>query len=62
MRSRITFFVLLIGFMAPSWLAHAQGTEPASKANGSTSVSAAKESATKEVSDVVIPFHGFLLC
>jgi phosphate-selective porin len=48
MRSLITFFVLLIGFTAPSWLAHAQGTEPASKADGATSVSAAKESATKE--------------
>jgi phosphate-selective porin len=42
MRSLITFLVLLVGFMAPR-LAQAQSTEPASKADASTSVSATKE-------------------
>ena len=43
MRSLITFLVLLVGFTAPVWLAHAQGTEPAGKSDGSASVSATKE-------------------
>jgi len=43
MRSLIAFFVLLFGFVAPGSLAHAQATEPASKTDGSTSVSATKE-------------------
>ena len=55
MRSLTTFLVLLVGFMAPSWLAHAQGSEPASKADGSTSVSATKEEVNelrREVADL----------
>jgi len=43
MRSLTTFFVLLVVFMAPGSLAHAQGTEPASKTDGSASVAATKE-------------------
>ncbi len=43
MRSLTTFFVLLVVFMAPGSLAHAQGTEPASKTGGSASVAATKE-------------------
>jgi phosphate-selective porin len=43
MRSLTTFLVLLVGFMAPGWLAHAQGSQPASKSDGSTSVAATKE-------------------
>ena len=43
MRSLTTWFVLLVVFMAPGSLAHAQGTEPAGKADGSTSGSATKE-------------------
>ncbi len=43
MRLLTTLFVLLVVFMAPGSLAHAQGTEPASKADGSTSGSATKE-------------------
>ncbi len=53
MRSLTTFFVLLIGFMAPGWLAHAQGTEPASKSDASTSVSATKEEVNELRSEVV---------
>ena len=52
MRSLITFFVLLIGLMAPGWLAHAQGTEPASKSDASTSVSATKEEVNQLRSEV----------
>jgi hypothetical protein len=37
------FFVLLVISMTPASLAHAQGTEPARKADGTTSVSATKE-------------------
>ena len=43
MRSLTAFFVLLIVFMAPGPLAHAQGTEPASKPDGSASAGATKE-------------------
>jgi phosphate-selective porin len=43
MRSLTIFFALLVGFMAPSSLAHAQAAEPASKTDGSNSVSATKE-------------------
>jgi phosphate-selective porin OprO and OprP len=43
MRSLITSFVLLVVFLAPVSLAHAQGTEPANKTDGSASVSATKE-------------------
>ncbi len=43
MRSLTWFFVLLVGFTAPGSLAHAQGTQPASKADGSNSVSATEE-------------------
>ncbi|MGA3087023.1 MAG: porin [Terriglobales bacterium] len=43
MRSLTTLFVLLVVFMAPGSLAHAQGTEAASKADGSASVAATKE-------------------
>jgi phosphate-selective porin len=53
MRSLTTFFVLLIGFMAPGWLAHAQGTQPASKSDASTSVSATKEEVNELRSEVV---------
>lgn len=43
MRSLTWFFVLLVGFTAPGSLAHAQDTQPASKADGASSVSASKE-------------------
>jgi hypothetical protein len=43
MRSLTTFFVLLVGLMTPGWLAQAQGSGPADKGDGSTSVSATKE-------------------
>ncbi len=43
MRSLTAFFVLLVVFMAPGPLAHAQGTEPASKPDGSASAGATKE-------------------
>ena len=43
MRSLTTFFLLLVVFMASALLARAQSTEPASKTDGSTSVSATKE-------------------
>jgi hypothetical protein len=43
MRSLTALFVLLIGFIAPGSLAQAQSTDPGSKADGSTSVSATKE-------------------
>src|SRR6202522_2984150 len=43
MRSSITFFVLLVGLTVTGSVARAQNTEPASKAGGSTSVSATKE-------------------
>ena len=43
MRSLTTFFVLLVVFLMPGSLAQAQDTEPASKTDGATSVSATKE-------------------
>jgi phosphate-selective porin len=43
MRSLITSFVLLVGSMATGSLAHAQGTESASKVDASATVSATKE-------------------
>jgi phosphate-selective porin OprO and OprP len=43
MRSLTTYFVLLVGFLAPCSLAHAQGMQSASKSDGSTSGSATKE-------------------
>ena len=43
MRSLTTFFVLLVVFMVPGSLAHAQGTEPASKTGGLSSAGATKE-------------------
>jgi len=52
MRSLLTSFVLLVGFMAPGSLAHAQGTDPASKTDGSTSVSATKEEVNRLRSEV----------
>jgi hypothetical protein len=52
MRSLTAFFVLLIAFMAPGSLAHAQNTEPGSKTDGSTSVSATKEEVNQLRSEV----------
>jgi len=51
MRSLITFLVLMVGFMAPG-LAQAQGTEPASKSDGSASVGATKEEVNQLRSEV----------
>ena len=52
MRSLTTFFVLLVVFTAPGSLAHAQGTEPASKTDGSVSVAATKEEVNQLRSEV----------
>jgi phosphate-selective porin OprO and OprP len=52
MRSLTTFFVLLVVFMAPGSLAHAQGTEPASKTGGPASVSATREEVNQLRSEV----------
>ena len=52
MRSLITFLVLLVGFTAPGWLAHAQGTEPASKSDASASVIATKAEVNQLRSEV----------
>jgi phosphate-selective porin len=52
MRSLTTFFVLLVISMTPGSLAHAQGTEPASKADGTTSISATKEEVNQLRSEV----------
>jgi phosphate-selective porin OprO/OprP len=52
MRSLTTLFVLLVVFMAPGSLAYAQGTEPASKTNGSTSGSASKAEVNELRSEV----------
>jgi phosphate-selective porin len=52
MRSLTAFFVLLVGFMAPCSLAHAQGAEPPSKTDGATSVSATKEEVNQLRSEV----------
>jgi HAMP domain-containing protein len=50
MRSLRTVFLLLLGFMASGWFAHAQSTEPASKNDGPTSVSASSASASRGAS------------
>jgi phosphate-selective porin OprO/OprP len=52
MRSLITFFVLLVIFMAPGSLAHAQTTEPAGQTGGSTSPSATKAEVNELRSEV----------
>ena len=52
MRSLKTFFVLLVVFMAPDSLVHAQGTEPASQTDGSASVAATKEEVNQLRSEV----------
>jgi phosphate-selective porin len=52
MRSLTAFFVLLVGLMAPGSLAQAQGTEPASKTDGSAAVSATKEEVNQLRSEV----------
>ena len=52
MRSLTTFFVLLVVFMAPASLTYAQGTGPASKTAGSSSVSATKEEVNELRSEV----------
>ena len=52
MRSLKTFFVLLVVFMAPGSLVHAQGTEPASKTDGSAPVAATKEEVNQLRSEV----------
>jgi hypothetical protein len=52
MRSLTAFFVLLVGFMMPASLAHAQGTEPASKTSGSAPVAATKEEVNQLRSEV----------
>ena len=52
MRSLTTFFVLLVIFMAPGSLAHAQTTEPASQTGGSTSESATKAEVNQLRSEV----------
>jgi hypothetical protein len=46
------FFVLLVISMTPASLAHAQGTEPARKVDGTTSVSATKEEVDQLRSEV----------
>ena len=52
MRSLTMFFVLLVISMTPASLAHAQGTEPARKVDGTTSVSATKEEVDQLRSEV----------
>jgi phosphate-selective porin OprO/OprP len=52
MRSLTAFFVLLVVFITPGSLAHAQGTEPASKTDGSASASATKEEVNQLRSEV----------
>ena len=52
MRSLTTFFVLLVVFMAPGSLVHAQGTEPASKTDGWVPVAATKEEVNQLRSEV----------
>src|SRR5271155_3204185 len=52
MRSLTTLFVLLVVFMAPGSLAHAQATEPASKTAAATSGSASKEEVDQLRSEV----------
>jgi phosphate-selective porin len=52
MRSLTAFFVLLVSFVAPGSLAHAQGTEPAGKIGGSAAQSATKEEVNQLRSEV----------
>ncbi|MGA8490169.1 MAG: porin [Terriglobales bacterium] len=52
MRSLTTFLVLLVVFMAPGSLVHAQATEPASKTGAATSGSASKEEVNQLRSEV----------
>jgi predicted porin len=52
MRSLRMFFALLVVFMVPGSLAHAQGTEPASKTDGPTSLSATREEVNQLRSEV----------
>jgi phosphate-selective porin OprO/OprP len=52
MRSLTTFFVLLAVFMASGLLAHAQGTEPASKPSGSPPAGATREEVNQLRSEV----------
>jgi phosphate-selective porin OprO/OprP len=52
MRSLTAFFVLLVVFMSPGSLAHAQGTQPASKTGGSTPAGATKEEVNQLRSEV----------
>ena len=52
MRSLTAFFVLLVSFVAPGSLAHAQGTEPAGNTGGSAAQSATKEEVNQLRSEV----------
>ncbi|MGD0790467.1 MAG: porin [Terriglobales bacterium] len=52
MRSLKMFFALLVVFMVPGSLVHAQGTEPASKTGGSASGGATKEEVNQLRSEV----------
>jgi phosphate-selective porin OprO and OprP len=52
MRSLTAFFVLLVVFMSPGSLAHAQGTQPASKTDPSTLAGATKEEVNQLRSEV----------
>ncbi|MGD0470094.1 MAG: porin [Terriglobales bacterium] len=52
MRSLKMFFALVVVFMVPASLAHAQGTEPASKTGGSASGAATKEEVNQLRSEV----------
>jgi|HubBroStandDraft_1064217.scaffolds.fasta_scaffold00506_14 phosphate-selective porin len=52
MRSLIAFFVLLVAFMAPGSLAHAQGTDSASRTDGWVPVPATKEEVSQLRSEV----------
>src|SRR5579864_8039063 len=51
MRSLTAFFLLLV-FMSPALLVHAQGTQPASTTNGSTPAGATKEEVNQLRSEV----------
>ncbi len=52
MRSLTTFFALLVVFMAPGSLAHAQGTEPSGKTGAATSENATKAEVNQLRSEV----------
>ena len=52
MRSLTAFFVLLVVFMSPGLLVHAQGTQPASKTDGPTPAGATKEEVNQLRSEV----------